>query len=310
MKLLKKAALLAAAALTLGLISCKQDSGSTTSNELPGTIGGKGNKNDTFYGKTFYDNADKNSAYTCYEFSEEGTVTVKAKMSSSEDFTPVIELKYSISDDGENAYMKVLKAPTPEAAPRLLSEEEFITYAKQMLASQLKKLREERPAAIDSVCYGLDIPKTSSDNEIIEAQINNYKKTFSSTYTFTLKTADSPKGTLTEVIAWKNDLSNFMSMEGSYTSKKIEDVTYYAWVASAMEGISGYYNATSAEDDNDNGVSCAYSKTKNKFINTKDGSEIPYTISDDGTKITITADGKEMVAVYNPQVIELFEAAE
>ncbi len=302
MKLLKKTTLLVAAALTLGFISCKQDSGSTSSNELPGTIGGKGNKNDTFYGKTFYDKADKNSAYTCYEFSEEGTVTVKAKM-SSEDFTPVTELKYSISDDGENVYMKVLKAPTPEADPRLLSEEEFITYAKQMLASQLKKLREEKPAAIDSVCYGLDIPKTSSDNEIIEAQINNYKKTFSSTYTFTLKTADSPKGTLTEVITWKNELSKFMTMSGSYDSESDEDYDFY--LSTAMDGLIGCYETSKGDS-----INIAYSKTKNKFINTKDGSEIPYTISDDGTKITITADDKEMVAVYNPQVIELFEAAE
>lgn len=301
MKLLKKAALLAAAALTLGLISCKQDSGSTTSNELPGTIGGKGNKNDTFYGKTFYDNADKNNAYTCYEFSEEGTVTVKAKMSSSEDFTPVTELKYSISDDGENAYMKVLKYTNLEEEEKLLSEEEFISAEKTSYTEQLAQLREkENTNDITQFCYELDIATDSSDSEIIEALIHSMKKVFSATFTFTLKTADSPKATLTEVITWKNDLSNFISMSGLYKNNEGN----YFYLSTMMGGVFGSYETP------ENYISIAYSKSKNKFINTKDGSEIPYTISDDGTKITITADGKEMVAVYNPQVIELFEAAE
>lgn len=303
MKLLKKATLLVAAALTLGFISCKQDSGSTSSNELPGTIGGKYNKNDTFYGKTFYDNADKSSAHTCYEFSEEGTVTVKYRTKTSEGFVPTTESKYSISDDGKNVYMKVLKAPTPEADPKLLSEEEFITYAKQMLASELKELREKQPAAINSLCYELDIPTTSSDSEIIEASIKNIRKSFSSIYTFTLENGTSPKGKLTEVITWKNDLSNFISMSGSYYEKN-EDYEFSLNFI-MITGIDGSYKIKGK-----NYTNIVYSKSKNKFINTADGSEIPYSISDDGTKITITADGKEMVAIYESQVIELFEATE
>lgn len=303
MKLLKKATLLVAAALTLGFISCKQDSGSTSSNELPGTIGGKDNKNDIFYGKAFYDNADKNKALTCYDFSDEGTVTVKYRTDPSEGFVPTTESKYSISDDGKNVYMKVLKAPTPEADPKLLSEEEFITYAKQMLASKLKELREKQPAAINSLCYGLDIPTTSSDSEIIEASIKNIRKSFSSIYTFTLENGTSPKGKLTEVITWKNDLSNFISMSGSYYENN-EDYEFSLYFI-MITGIDGSYQIKGK-----NYTNIVYSKSKNKFINTADGSEIPYTISDDGTKITITADGKEMVAIYESQVIELFEATE
>ena len=303
MKLLKKAALLAAAALTLGFISCKQDSGSTTSNELPGTIGGKGNKNDTFYGKTFYDNADKNSAYTCYEFSEEGTVTVKSITEVSEGLEPVMELKYSISDDGKNVYMQGLKY-TNEEEEKLLSEEEFISYIKTVYTEQLAQLREKHPVAITQICYGLDIATDSSNEVIINEMENRVRKLFSSTFTFTLETADSPKGTLTEVLTWKNELSKFISMSGSYDSESDEDYDFCLYTD--MDGLRGHY-ATSKDGDS---IDIAYSKTKNKFINTKDGSEIPYTISDDGTKITITADGKEMVAVYNPQVIELFEAAE
>ena len=196
----------------------------TPSSDMPGKAGGKDNENDTFAGKTFCDNADKTAAQIYYEFSETGTVTLKAQMLAEEQFTAVSEIKYSISDDGSTVYMKVLKSLTPEATPRLLPEEEYISYAKTMIAQSIKDddikamlagFSDEERAAY---CLSLNISALSTDDEIIEATKNetvertlvDIRRVFSSTYTYTLEKGTSPEGTLTEIITWKDDLSKFI----------------------------------------------------------------------------------------------------
>lgn len=283
----------------------------TPSSDMPGKAGGKDNENDTFAGKTFCDNADKTAAQIYYEFSETGTVTLKAQMLAEEQFTAVSEIKYSISDDGSTVYMKVLKSLTPEATPKLLPEEEYISYAKTMIAQSIKDddikamlagFSDEERAAY---CLSLNISALSTDDEIIEATKNetvertlvDIRRVFSSTYTYTLEKGTSPEGTLTEIITWKDDLSKFITMGGLY--KNADDADYeFNLNTESLGAVRGSYNITEEK-------TFSLSEDSSEFVS-DDELSISYTLAEDGKTLSITVDGKEMTATYQPHLIELF----
>ncbi len=107
----------------------------------------------------------------------------------------------------------------------------------------------------------------------------------------------SSEGTLTEIITWKDDLSKFITMGGQY--KNADDADYEFNLNTESLGIiSGSYDIAEKK-------TFSLSEDSSEFVS-DDGTTIPYTLTENGKTLSITVDGKEMTATYQPHLIELF----
>lgn len=268
---------------------------------LPGIKGGAGNEKDTFAGKTFYDSVEKETAesYTKYVFSTDGTVEIYNKNDESDGTSADAVINYSFSDDGNIVYMTYNKISdmTPGSG-KLYTYEEFVQYintgyAENFLNSINAEEEEDALAIKEGIAKQLGLESYTTDEALVDAAKQKMqglaRKLFGAVFQHDLSNDAAGAAVLTERNTWGKDLSKFISLNGDtrykqYNSDKDFDFSFecvmgsfYCRYVDSTRKPWHYRNVDSAK---------IYFEFEGK------NKEAPYTISDDGKKLSTIIGGE------------------
>lgn len=268
---------------------------------LPGIKGGTGNEKDTFAGKTFYDSVEKDTAesYTKYVFSTDGTVEVYNKNEDSDGTSADAVINYSFSEDGKIVYMTYNKISdmTPGSG-KLYTYEEFVQYINTGYAENFLKLinAEEEEDAVEikkEIAKQLGLGSYTTDEALVDAAKQKMqglaRKLFGAVFQHDLSNDATGAAVLTERNIWGKDLSKFISLNGDtrykqYNSEKDFDFSFecvmgsfYCRYVDSTKKPWHYRNVDSAK---------IYFEFAGANI------EAPYTISNDGKRLSTIIEGE------------------
>lgn len=270
---------------------------------LPGIKGGAGNEKDTFAGKTFYDSVEKDTAesYTKYVFSTDGTVEIYNKNDDSDGTSADAVINYSFSDDGKIVYMTYNKISdmTPGSG-KLYTYEEFVQFINTGYAENFLKsinneelLPEDKAKLKDEIAKQLGLESYTTDEALVDAAKQKMqglaRKLFGAVFQHDLSNDAAGAAVLTERNIWGKDLSKFISLNGDtcykqYNSDKDFDFSFecvmgsfYCRYVDSTRKPWHYRNVDSAK---------IYFEFEGK------NKEAPYTISDDGKKLSTIIGGE------------------
>lgn len=268
---------------------------------LPGIKGGAGNEKDTFAGKTFYDSVEKDTAeyYTKYVFSTDGTVEIYNKNDESDGTSADAVINYSFSEDGKIVYMTYNKISdmTPGSG-KLYTYEEFVQYINTGYAENFLKLinAEEEEDAVEikkEIAKQLGLGSYTTDEALVDAAKQKMqglaRKLFGAVFQHDLSNDAAGAAVLTERNIWGKDLSKFISLNGDtrykqYNSDKDFDFSFecvmgsfYCRYVDSTKKPWHYRNVDSAK---------IYFEFAGANI------EAPYTISNDGKRLSTIIEGE------------------
>lgn len=265
---------------------------------LPGIKGGADNGKDTFAGKTFYDSVEKETAesYTKYVFSTDGTVEIYNKNDESDGTSADAVINYSFSEDGKIVYMTYNKFN--DGAGNLYTYEEFVQYINTGYAENFLKLinAEEEEDAVEikkEIAKQLGLGSYTTDEALVDAAKQKMqglaRKLFGAVFQHDLSNDATGAAVLTERNIWEKDLSKFISLNGDtcykqYNSEKDFDFSFEC----VMGSLSCRYVDSTRKPWHYRNVDSAkiYFEFEGKNI------EAPYTISDDGKKLSTIIGGE------------------
>ena len=264
---------------------------------LPGIKGGAGNEKDTFAGKTFYNSVEKDTAeyYTKYVFSTDGTVEVYNKNEDSDGTSADAVINYSFSEDGNIVYMTYNKISdmTPGSG-NLYTYEEFVQYINTGYAENFLQSIEGAPSeAKDEIAKQLGLESYTTDEALVDAAKQKMhglaRKLFGTVFQHDLSNDAAGPAVLTERNTWGKDLSKFISLNGDtcykqYNSEKDFDFSFEC----VMGSFSCRYVDSTKKPWHYRNVDSA----KIYFEFEGANKEAPYTISDDGKKLSTIIGGE------------------
>lgn len=269
---------------------------------LPGIKGGAGNEKDTFAGKTFYDSVEKDTAesYTKYVFSTDGTVEIYNKNDESDGTSADAVINYSFSDDGKIVYMSYNKLNDMPGSGKLYTYEEFVQYINTGYAEIFLQSinNEEIPPEYksklkDEIAKQLGLGSYTTDEALVDAAKLKMqviaRKMFGTVFQHDLSNEATGAAVLTERNIWGKDLSKFISSNGDtcykqYNFEKDFDFSFEC----VMGSLSCRYVDSTRKPWHYRNVDSAkiYFEFEGKNI------EAPYTISDDGKKLSTIIGGE------------------
>lgn len=264
---------------------------------LPGIKGGTGNVKDTFAGKIFYDSVEKETAesYTKYVFSTDGTVEIYNKNEYSDGTSADAVINYSFSEDGNIVYMTYNKISdmTPGSG-KLYTYEEFVQYINTGYAEIFLQNIEGAPSEDkDEIAKQLGLESYTTDEALVDAAKQEMqvmaRKMFGTVFQHDLSNDAAGAAVLTERNAWGKDLSKFISLNGDtcykqYNSEKDFDFSFEC----VMGSFSCRYVDSTRKPWHYRNVDSAkiYFEFKGEII------EAPYTISNDGKRLSTIIEGE------------------
>lgn len=268
---------------------------------LPGIKGGADNGKDTFAGKIFYDSVEKDTveSYTKYVFSTDGTVEIYNKNDESDGTSADAVINYSFSEDGKIVYMTYNKISdmTPGSG-KLYTYEEFVQYINTGYAENFLKLinAEEEEDAVEikkEIAKQLGLGSYTTDEALVDAAKQKMqglaRKLFGAVFQHDLSNDAAGAAVLTERNIWGKDLSKFISLNGDtrykqYNSEKDFDFSFecvmgsfYCRYVDSTKKTWHYRNVDSAK---------IYFEFAGANI------EAPYTISNDGKRLSTIIEGE------------------
>lgn len=269
---------------------------------LPGIKGGAGNEKDTFAGKTFYDSVEKDTAeyYTKYVFSTDGTVEIYNKNDDSDGTSADAVINYSFSEDGKIVYMTYNKLNDMPGSGNLYTYEEFVQYINTGYAEIFLQSinNEEIPPEYksklkDEIAKQLGLGSYTTDEALVDAAKLKMqviaRKMFGTVFQYDLSNEATGAAVLTERNIWGKDLSKFISSNGDtcykqYNFEKDFDFSFEC----VMGSLSCRYVDSTRKPWHYRNVDSAkiYFEFEGKNI------EAPYTISDDGKKLSTIIGGE------------------
>lgn len=264
---------------------------------LPGIKGGTGNDKDTFAGKIFYDSVEKDTAesYTRYVFSTDGTVEIYNKNDDSDGTSADAVINYSFSEDGKIVYMTYNKISdmTPGSG-KLYTYEEFEQYINTGYAENfLQSIEGASSEDKDEIAKQLGLESYTTDEALVDAVKQEMqglaRKMFGAVFQHDLSNDAAGAAVLTERNTWGKDLSKFISLNGDtrykqYNSDKDFDFSFEC----VMGSFSCRYTDSTRKPWHYRNVDSA----KIYFEFEGANKEAPYTISDDGKKLSTIIGGE------------------
>lgn len=263
---------------------------------LPGIKGGSGNEKDTFAGKTFYDSDKKETAesYTKYVFSTDGTVEIYNKNDDSDGTSADAVINYSFSEDGTIVYMTYNKLTDMPGSGNLYTYEEFVQYINTGYAENFLQSIEGAPSEDkDEIAKHLGLGSYTTDEALVDAAKQKMqglaRKMFGAVFQHDLSNDAAGAAVLTERNIWGKDLSKFISLNGDtrykqYNSEKDFDFSFEC----VMGSFSCRYVDSTRKPWHYRNVDSA----KIYFEFEGANKEAPYTISDDGKKLSTIIGGE------------------
>lgn len=262
---------------------------------LPGIKGGTGNEKDTFAEKTFYNSVEKETAesYTKYVFSTDGTVEIRSKDEGVESSDAVIN--YSFSEDGKIVYMTYNKISdmTPGSG-KLYTYEEFVQYINTGYAENFLQSIEGAPSEVkDEIAKQVGLESYTTDEALVDAVKQKMqglaRKMFGTVFQHDLSNDAAGAAVLTERNTWGKDLSKFISLNGDtcykqYNSEKDFDFSFEC----VMGSFSCRYVDSTRKPWHYRNVDSAKIYFEFEGANI----EAPYTISNDGKRLSTIIEGE------------------
>lgn len=270
---------------------------------LPGIKGGTGNEKDTFAGKTFYDSVEKDTAeyYTKYVFSTDGTVEIYNKNDESDGTSADAVINYSFSEDGKIVYMTYNKISdmTPGSG-KLYTYEEFVQFINTGYAENfLKSINDEeippeyKAKLKDEIAKQLGLESYTTDEALVDAAKQKMqglaRKLFGTVFQHDLSSDAAGAAVLIERNTWGKDLSKFISLNGDtrykqYNSEKDFDFSFEC----VMGSFSCRYVDSTRKPWHYRNVDSAKIYFEFEGANI----EAPYTISNDGKRLSTIIEGE------------------
>lgn len=267
---------------------------------LPGIKGGADNEKDTFAGKTFYDSVEKDTAesYTKYVFSTDGTVEIYNKNDESDGTSADAVINYSFSEDGKIVYMTYNKLNDMPGSGNLYTYEEFVQYINTGYAENFLKLinAEEEEDAVEikkEIAKQLGLGSYTTDEALVDAAKQKMqglaRKLFGAVFQHDLSNDAAGPAVLTERNIWGKDLSKFISLNGDtcykqYNSEKDFDFSFEC----VMGSLFCRYVDSTRKPWHYRNVDSA----KIYFEFAGANIEAPYTISNDGKRLSTIIEGE------------------
>lgn len=267
---------------------------------LPGIKGGTGNDKDTFAGKTFFNSVEKDTAeyYTKYVFSTDGTVEIYNKNDESDGTSADAVINYSFSDDGKIVYMTYNKLNDMPGSGNLYTYEEFVQYINTGYAENFLKLinAEEEEDAVEikkEIAKQLGLGSYTTDEALVDAAKQKMqviaRKMFGTVFQHDLSNDAAGAAVLTERNTWGKDLSKFISLNGDtcykqYNSEKDFDFSFEC----VMGSFSCRYVDSTRKPWHYRNVDSAKIYFEFEGANI----EAPYTISNDGKRLSTIIEGE------------------
>ena len=263
---------------------------------LPGIKGGAGNEKDTFAGKTFYDSVEKDTAeyYTKYVFSTDGTVEIYNKNDESDGTSADAVINYSFSEDGTIVYMTYNKLTDMPGSGNLYTYEEFVQYINTGYAENFLQSIEGAPSeAKDEIAKQLGLELYTTDEALVDAAKLKMqglaRKMFGTVFQHDLSNDAAGPAVLTERNTWGKDLSKFISLNGDtcykqYNSEKDFDFSFEC----VMGSFSCRYVDSTRKPWHYRNVDSAKIYFEFEGANI----EAPYTISNDGKRLSTIIEGE------------------
>lgn len=264
---------------------------------LPGIKGGAGNEKDTFAGKTFYDSVEKDTAesYTKYVFSTDGTVEIYNKNDDSDGTSADAVINYSFSEDGKIVYMTYNKiSDMAPGSGKLYTYEEFVQYINTGYAEIFLQSIEGAPSEEkDGIAKQLGLGAYTTDEALVDAAKQKMqglaRKLFGAVFQHDLSNAAAGPAVLTERNIWGKDLSKFISLNGDtcykqYNSEKDFDFSFEC----VMGSLFCRYVDSTRKPWHYRNVDSA----KIYFEFAGANIEAPYTISNDGKRLSTIIEGE------------------
>ena len=264
---------------------------------LPGIKGGADNGKDTFAGKTFYNSVEKETAesYTKYVFSTDGTVEIYNKNDESAGTSADAVINYSFSEDGKIVYMTYNKiSDMAPGSGKLYTYEEFVQYINTGYAEIFLQNIEGAPSEDkDEIAKQLGLESYTTDEALVDAAKQEMqvmaRKMFGTVFQHDLSNDAAGAAVLTERNTWGKDLSKFISLNGDtcykqYNSEKDFDFSFEC----VMGSFSCRYVDSTRKPWHYRNVDSAkiYFEFKGEII------EAPYTISNDGKRLSTIIEGE------------------
>lgn len=270
---------------------------------LPGIKGGADNEKDSFAGKTFYGSVEKETAesYTKYVFSTDGTVEIYNKNDESDGTSADAVINYSFSEDGKIVYMTYNKiSDMAPGSGKLYTYEEFVQYINTGYAENFlnsinnEEIPPEYKAKLkDEIAKQLGLESYTTDEALVDAAKQKMqglaRKLFGTVFQHDLSSDAAGAAVLTERNIWGKDLSKFISSNGDtcykqYNFEKDFDFSFEC----VMGSLSCRYVDSTRKPWHYRNVDSAkiYFEFEGKNI------EAPYTISDDGKKLSTIIGGE------------------
>lgn len=270
---------------------------------LPGIKGGTGNEKDTFAGKTFFNSVEKETAesYTKYVFSTDGTVEIYNKNDESDGTSADAVINYSFSEDGNIVYMTYNKISdmTPGSG-KLYTYEEFVQYINTGYAENFlnsinnEEIPPEYKAKLkDEIAKQLGLESYTTDEALVDAvklkMQGLARKMFGTVFQHDLSNDVAGAAVLTERNTWGKDLSKFISLNGDtcykqYNSEKDFDFSFEC----VMGSFSCRYVDSTRKPWHYRNVDSAKIYFEFEGANI----EAPYTISNDGKRLSTIIEGE------------------
>lgn len=267
---------------------------------LPGIKGGTGNEKDTFAGKIFYDSVEKETAesYTKYVFSTDGTVEIYNKNDDSDGTSADAVINYSFSEDGKIVYMTYNKVTDIPGSGILYTYEEFVQYINTGYAENFLKFinAEEEEDAVEikkEIAKLLGLESYTTDEALVDAAKQKMqglaRKLFGTVFQHDLSNDAAGAAVLTERNTWGKDLSKFISLNGDtrykqYNSEKDFDFSFEC----VMGSFSCRYVDSTRKPWHYRNVDSAKIYFEFEGANI----EAPYTISNDGKRLSTIIEGE------------------
>lgn len=270
---------------------------------LHGIKGGTGNVKDTFAGKIFYDSVEKETAeyYTKYVFSTDGTVEIYNKNDESDGTSADAVINYSFSEDGKIVYMTYNKISdmTPGSG-KLYTYEEFVQFINTGYAENfLKSINDEeippeyKAKLKDEIAKQLGLGAYTTDEALVDAAKQKMqglaRNMFGAVFQHDLSNDAAGPAVLTERNTWGKDLSKFISLNGDtrykqYNSEKDFDFSFEC----VMGSFSCRYTDSTRKPWHYRNVDSAKIYFEFEGANI----EAPYTISNDGKRLSTIIEGE------------------
>lgn len=264
---------------------------------LPGIKGGTGNVKDTFAGKIFYDSVEKETAesYTKYVFSTDGTVEIYNKNEYLDGTSADAVINYSFSEDGKIVYMTYNKiSDMITMSGKLYTYEEFVQYINTGYAEIFLQNIEGAPSEDkDEIAKQLGLESYTTDEALVAAAKLKMqglaRNMFGTVFQHDLSNDAAGAAVLTERNTWGKDLSKFISLNGDtrykqYNSEKDFDFSFEC----VMGSFSCRYVDSTRKPWHYRNVDSAKIYFEFEGANI----EAPYTISNDGKRLSTIIEGE------------------